>query len=334
MKAITLAALMLIGLAGPARSEDCKPLKLLNSVPLEMRGARVLVPVTINGTPQKMLLDTGGITSQISEKIAQDAKLRLHDSKFNLISVSGKSYKQEARIDEFVLGHLVAKDTDFQVTGFAQDDLAGILALNFFLSYDIDLDFGANKLNFISPEHCEGRVLYWQATTVAIVPIRVKEGHITVQVAVDGHTLDAIVDTGASRTAMSMDIARRAYNLTADGPDVVPSGDINGDPNLKSYAHVFGSLGFEGVAVRNPRILLIPDIVGKGADQRFKTGSNTKRWSDDVQLPPLTLGMDVLRRLHVYFAFKEGKMYITAAQPAAPATSAILSDNKTSPAQQ
>ena len=124
---------------------------------------------------------------------------------------------------------------------------------------------------------------------------------------------------------MSMDTARKIFHLTPEGPDMVPLGAVNGDASLKSYGHIFASLGFEGVAVRNPHIVLLPDVVFKGGDQRFKTGSNVLRWSDDLKLPSVSIGMDVLRRLHVYFAFKEGKMYVTAAQaPAAAQVPAAL----------
>src|SRR5438874_1623952 len=154
MKLLALAAILWLGGAAAAQSEECKPLRMLNSVPLEMRGAQILVPVTINGNSQKMLLDTGGITSQISENFARDAKLRLRDSHLRLIGVNGKASDREAKLDEFVLGRLKATDTAFQVTPLALTDVAGILALNFFLAYDIDLDFVAAKLNFISPDHC------------------------------------------------------------------------------------------------------------------------------------------------------------------------------------
>jgi hypothetical protein len=73
-----------------------------------------------------------------------------------------------------------------------------------------------------------------------------------------------------------------------------------------------------------------PDVVAKGADQSLKTGSSIQRWSDDIKLQPVTIGMDVLRRLHVYLAFKEDKMHITAARPPALATNAVVPDNNSS----
>src|SRR5580698_2904092 len=53
--------------AGPADA-DCPPPHLLNSIKLESvaGGNRVLVPVTINGAPEKLILDTGAGVTQLA----------------------------------------------------------------------------------------------------------------------------------------------------------------------------------------------------------------------------------------------------------------------------
>ena len=45
----------------------------------------------------------------------------------------------------------------------------------------------------------------------------------------------------------------------------------------------------------------------------LQTGSLIKRVSDDVTLPEVIVGMDVLRKLHMYMAFKERRLYLTEA---------------------
>ena len=42
--------------------------------------------------------------------------------------------------------------------------------------------------------------------------------------------------------------------------------------------------------------------------------------SDDLKLPEVIVAMDVLRKLHLYFAFKEKRLYLTEAS--APPTTA------------
>jgi predicted aspartyl protease len=323
--ALSVAGALLVA-APPAVAKDCPILRLLNSVQMEPVGDdnALLVPVTIQGVPKKLLLDTGGITSQLSESVVKELGLRERDSALSLIDITGHAVAKQARVGEFILGTMKAVDIDFQVapTNFG-GEAAGVLSTNLFAAYDIDIDFGTNKLNYISPDHCEGQVLYWKASVSAVVPMRLVENHIQLTVTLEGKPLDAILDTGAAHTTMSAEIANRVFGLTPDSPGMTALGNVNGSDALKSYGHVFDSLAFEGVMVRNPHIVIIPDIVGKGADQGYKTGSSIKRWSDDVKLPPIIIGMDVLKKLHVYIAFKERNLYITpAASPSNDASAA------------
>ena len=65
----------------------------------------------------------------------------------------------------------------------------------------------------------------------------------------------------------------------------------------------------------NPAIILMPDLVTQRLPAR-RTGSLTRE--ADRGLPDLILGMSVLGKTHMYVAYKEKKVYITAAEPPAP----------------
>ena len=67
---------------------------------------------------------------------------------------------------------------------------------------------------------------------------------------------------------------------------------------------------------------ILTDVVAKNADHGLQTGSNIKRVSDDLTLPEVIVGMDVLRHLHIYLANAEHKLYITEATPPVPAQAA------------
>ena len=175
------------------------------------------------------------------------------------------------------------------------------------------MDFAASKLNVISSDHCDGKVIYWPAQAAAAVPITVDNYHITVPVTVDGHNMTAIIDTGASTSSMRLDIATVAFGLTPKSPDMKPEGHLGSDEKAVIYRHAFKSLTFDGITVNNPRIVILTDVVNKNADHRMQTGSNTKRESDSVVLPQVIVGMDVLKRLHLYLALKENRLYVTPA---------------------
>ncbi|HEY4264004.1 MAG TPA: retropepsin-like aspartic protease, partial [Micropepsaceae bacterium] len=178
------------------------------------------------------------------------------------------------------------------------------------------LDYGAGKLNLISPNHCEGKVVYWQAPTVAIVPMRVDtQGKITFPLTLDGHTIRAILDTGATRTALNLDVAKRVFNIDTSDPDLQKVGELKGGYTAQIYNRKFKSLSIEGVTVTDPLITLLPNMVSLTSEQR-SAGSLVR--DTDKQAPDMLLGMSVLNKLHVYIAAHEGKLYITQASTPAP----------------
>ena len=99
--------------------------------------------------------------------------------------------------------------------------------------------------------------------------------------------------------------------------DTPEAGYLNGDTSLKTYKHLFKTLAFGGVTVDNPELDLIPNAMGRDADRAQLVGDRTKTEKDLLDVPDVTIGMDVLRKLHIYMALKEEKLYITEASAAA-----------------
>lgn len=155
---------------------------------------------------------------------------------------------------------------------------------------------------------------------LAVVPVTFRNNHINMTLTVENRPVSAILDTGATDTFMDMDFAKRAYGLTADSPGMTPNGYANNDPALPIYRHVFSTLSFDGVTVANAAVQIIPDrTTSKDRDNTARTGSHVNRIDDDIDRPNLTLGMNILRKLHVYVATAERKIYISpASAPDAP----------------
>jgi hypothetical protein len=105
-----------------------------------------------------------------------------------------------------------------------------------------------------------------------------------------------------------MSEAKRVFGLTTEDTS-------------KAFGHVFQKLGFEGLEVGNPHIVILPDKVGsKDANNDFVTGSRVHRVDDvDPNGPVMLIGMNILTKLHLYVAFGERKIYITPATPPAHA---------------
>jgi len=187
----------------------------------------------------------------------------------------------------------------------AQPD--GLIGGDILSHYDVELNFVARKLNLFSPDHCEGKVIYWPATAGAIVPFSMRrpsagDTDIHVPITVDGKDLQAIIDTGAPVTAMGAAVAEKVFGITAASPGVERS---SGD---QEFGYVFHGLSFGGINVGNPRVTIIPDLMGATNHNAMVVGGGITAREAESRL---IIGMDVLTKLHLYIAYGEKKLYIT-----------------------
>jgi len=196
----------------------------------------------------------------------------------------------------------------------------GILAADYMGNYDVELDFAGGKMNYFSREHCEGKVVYWPAAGVAVVPMRFWDHHLNLDVMLDGKPVRAVIDTGAPDTTLIAPEAKRLFGLTAESSGTK---QIYEDRGEKAFEYVFQKLSFEGLEVNAPHVAIIPDKVGsRDANNDFVTGSRVHRVDDrDSSDPAMLVGMNILSKLRLYIAFSENKIYVTPAAPlpAAPA---------------
>jgi Aspartyl protease len=314
-----LLPLALIAAAAPAWADDCTkpPLRIVDSLPLTPAGPqdpRFTIPVSINGTEVPFLFDTGGALPSISQRVVDDLKLRTRQSDTQLYGVGGKRSDNYAVV-AFEMGKIVrASDAQIMVSPGIS-----ILTPVFMNRFDIDFDIANHKLNILSSDHCPGKVIYWPAKAATAVSYNIRNKHIMVPVTVDGHDFVAVIDTGAATSVMNMDIAVHVFELSPDSPGMQAIGHLAGDENNVVYHYPFKKLSFGDINVTNPKIAILPDVVGKNADKRLGYFGGHISKPEDLTLQPIIIGMDVLSKLHVYFAQDEHKLYITeAGAPASP----------------
>jgi predicted aspartyl protease len=311
---------------GFARAETCKPLTLVTSIdtiPVRNQAA-VLVPIKVNGQTQVMLLDTGGVFSEISEKAAKNLKLDMRESPLVLVGISGSKTRLVAHAGSVTLGRLHGSGYDFIVdkTLDGNNAFTGVIAPNLLTNYDVELDFAKNKLNLLSPDHCQGGVIYWPASAAAMIPIRVaKSGHIVVPVELDGVKLDALVDTGASQTVLSEPVATDDLGLKLNTKDTPDIGNLKDKLHSRIYRHRFKQLTIGGIGVSNPSIDIVPDLMNNQFSHAPPIGTRLRVNDEADRLPDLLVGMDILPHLHLYIAYKEEKLYVTPAAPPPTAAS-------------
>jgi hypothetical protein len=318
-----LAAMCLaLAFAGEARADDCHPLTLITSVDLTMApdNSAALVPVTIKDKPEMLLVDTGGLLTMIEPRVADELGLVRRKGNVGLVNVSGEMSNDFVHTS-LQLGTLKAENLPFIVEAPSQgivDDptIAGILGPDVLRNYDVDIDFGARKFNLISQDHCDGKVIYWQADAVAVVPMTVMDtGHIQFEVKVDGHDVTAMLDTGADVSVMTLPTAQSVFGIVPGSADTPKTGTLPGKSNASIYEHTFKSLTFEGIGVTNAKVALIPDLM-RGVNLQNATPDISTRIvspTANKRAQSMLIGMDILRHFHIYIAYKERKLYITPA---------------------
>ncbi len=317
---------------GAAFASDCNPLTVITSVELVRRDGdpRMFVPVSMEGKQKLMLLDTGGGVSEITVEAADELGLQRRSLGFISVDLAGESSDQAADVSSFSIGQLTTKSIEFVVSPgtrlFGGDNrYAGVIGPNILKQYDVDIDFGASKLALLSPDHCDGKVIYWPATAVAVVPIRVlKSGHIVMTVQLEGKPVTAMLDTGAAMSTLTYPVAESDFGLKMGSPDAPYAGEMSGKPGAAVYSHRFKSLDFDGIAVGNLDVEILPDFLKDKYKTGAETGTRLGNPSDNDEFPDMLIGMNVLKHLHVYIAYNERRLYITPAgapanaSPAAP----------------
>lgn len=289
----------------PAVAEDCSPPKLLSTVQLVPKddGRVEFIPVDIGGERKFFLFDTGAFATMVTAATADELHLKRFSSNIVAYSATGTKSDEHVRAS-FAIGSLKAPSVEFGLyPGTREHEWAGLVGSAMLSRFDISVDFGAHKLDIIDQDHCEGRVVYWPERPIAVVPFRQTPfSQIIVKVKLDGKEFKALIDTGAGNSTLEQFAARRNFGVVVGDADTPVIGNLNREDKLVTGLHRFHTLELEGLQVSNPEVTIIPDAI----NVHFSDGE--KLLDHDI-----ILGMNVLRRLHLYIAYKEKKLYITPA---------------------
>jgi Predicted aspartyl protease len=297
MKKLLLAFSAVLFLMPAKAEEKCH---LYRVVTLDMLPgySGVVVPAAIGDAPLHMQIDTGGYVTAFAENKVQELGLPVDVHPGSGISLlGGIVLRRFVTLSDFRIGTLKTRSLTYPMlpSGFLPPGVDGLLSPDLIANFDLDLDFANGKASLFSPDHCDGKIAWWttQDQLTAIPITRDDALHISMKVNLDGEEIKAVIDTGASRTVMSMDTAERLFDLKEE--DLKDAPGVNKIGGAKK-AH-FKKLSFGNVDVLNPDITLIPD-----------SAAGVSRL-----MPKLIIGISVLRQLHLYIAYKEKVMYLTAA---------------------
>ena len=301
LNVFVLAALMLFLADATAKADapvDCA-LKQLASLPLErMADGAVAVSIKVEGVDEKFLLGLDFPFSEILGNVAEGLNLRSN-------GLGKKSYA----VENFEIGPVKGVGTFFYT--LPEDQAApgttGVLGLDLLSHFDLELDLKHGKLNLFSPDHCAGQGVYW-ATSAAVVPFeRVAPfGRVVLNAELDGKPVRLGLPGGSQfHTALSIGVLSTVFGIPANSPDLKPVAASN----PPAFRYPFKSLSIGGVVLNNPAI----DIYQQDGDLLCGNKwvqSGAKKCFGGVQVE---LGLDKIEMLRLFLSFREGLLYVTAA---------------------
>lgn len=351
LKQVIFATTLILIPSLPAVAADaCNPPQSLHSIPMiPLRDGRMAMPVTLNTVSSALVLDSAdvaelpldaprnkvvpsisnglenfnnnrpdysGIIGSLTMKAVQDLELTPDITGARIVGAGGDKPEEKVEIEQFAFHGLGPFKTEFLVSveeGDAEAGHLGSFAVNNFrqFNFDFDLDFVDRNLRFFSRNHCLGQAVDWAESIIASVRFTIDgNGYIRFPVSLDGKEVTALLDTGSPITTLDLAYAGRSLQIGEDDPALTKVTELADGRAI--YSRPFKSVAFGDVVVANPTVVLVPGMSGRGDGPR--TGSRIDR-DKRGSLPPLVVGMSILRHMRLHIAFDEKRLYFAQAEP-------------------
>lgn len=227
-----------------------------------------VVPVIVNDTPARFVLDTGAertiVTPQAVQRIGltrdpwvattmrgvSGAVVRTRNATPRTITLGGMPLRH----------HSLARDSSLVVATLSPvsdgSPIDGLLGRDFLSAFDVELDLTARTLTLFDVAGCIGQFLPWQ-TRYAEVPVQVALGSaFVVPVRIDGVALRALLDTGANNSLIAAPGMVR-LGLLADSSARHTAAGVGPRPT-EVQVHRFATMEVGPDLRREPTLLLAP----------------------------------------------------------------------------
>lgn len=292
----------------PAKS--CS-LKRVTALALNESANQFTTTVRINDHPVTMLIDTGAGHSAISPELVK--QLHLPQDRRTKITVHGIG--GDMKVAHPVIahsfragdGHLV--DYELEVANASTPGLKGkpgtpegLLGLDLLAYYELEFDFSSRVLTLYTQDNCGGNFIPWTGPFEVIAGRRQLNGQLFIPIRVNKEAINALIDTGAARSALGIDTA---HDIGVSDEELRLDRSINffgvpGVPVRGSEHH------FDSVTVGHTTFHQTPLLV---ADERFG-------------VTQMLLGMDFFRGRKLWMSFKTEQIFLQltpiAHEPQAP----------------
>src|SRR6185312_8453742 len=237
-----------------------------------------------------------------------------------MITYTGQKTDRAAKLPHIAVGQNGGSDVRVVLLpGQTAAGDEGSLGLDILSQFDVELDLSAKKLKLFSQKHCAGKVVYW-GKSYAVIPFypgALSDFHFTALL--DGKEIPAGFSTGDERGFLGMAYARGYLDLDSADPNLKLRTDVP-ESVKPAFGYPFKSLTVGAISVTNPDIVLYPQrntercVFSKAALDAHTSLPNAE--ATCISSGALIMGRKQMRAMHLFFAFSENNLYVTAADPA------------------
>lgn len=258
---------------------------------LQFGRGTITMAAVLNGTPARLVLDTGAQETVVTNDAAHRLALSLVPAGF-AYGIGGVQGRYSFVAKTFQIGTLRGRRFDLAATDVHISDgptpIDGLLGVDFLGAYDVDLDLPDHKaILFARIEGCTSPSAFLAAPLYAVPMAETGNAYdhrAMVHVQIGGHTLTALIDSGAAHTVIFRKAARRlGLNLE----------DLLTDRRLR----------LSGVGPQSPialRHVMTPIEIGDLTIGNLPVAIVDQRSYDAADM---LLGLDFLTRIHVWYGF-------------------------------
>jgi hypothetical protein len=334
---VWLMAGLVASVARPAFSA-CE-LKRYASLPAEMvNGGMVVIPVAVDGRDVWMYLDMAAGAPLIFAGAVEQLGLRTFGQDEVRMTIGNAEVTEKVVLNSLRLGNVdftkwalfVAPGGDSVTLPKMPDGspIIGRLTAAFISRVDMELNLAEKRLNLFEQTRCKGGAVYWGGEVTAVDLSYDKAGLIVFPLEVEGKAVQAGFNTSSGGSYISERVTSKFFGFNRDSPGVTKE-TLPGGSEVASYRSM--ALTAKGLSMKNIKIQL-NDRTPALCDPRIlsRPSASNKNivaigFQGCMSAAPMNIGTDILRKLRIYIASKEGRIYFTRVEeppalnpPAAP----------------
>jgi predicted aspartyl protease len=295
--------------------EECKLIRQA-ALPFEWVNGQMVVDVKVNDHPFHFVVDTGGAFSAIDHNAAES--IGLHERPFRygitIRDAGGVMAHHDVPVGDIKIGSLKIGSFALVSVNLPKGE-DGVIGPDLLQHFDVEFDPAHQMINLFKPHRCSDHFVYWTTDFSKIRITRTKQGHIKIPVAINGVSIDAVLDTGTAHTFISK---------------IVTASLIGSDATLGPIHHVTaesgGDLAGNEVKLNSFQVgkfnLVDSVVLANATAHLWQIGPDVKPllgwryedvapgWQSDKS--EVLVGTDILQNLHVLMDYRSWQIYVSA----------------------